>query len=189
VRRGRPLRPALAGWRLGVAALTVLAAPFLIVFLLLAEFGVLIDDDEEARQTVAEPALDDEPTLILDDADAVAQDLTLETEQPTSPSDEAAAPEPESEDEQIYTVVPGDTLALIAFRHATTVRALAAYNEIVNVDRLDVGQQLRIPPPGYEPPPDSVTNDATDDPDDTATGDSPTQETPDATTPQPTPAN
>lgn len=159
MRRGRPLRPALAGWRLGVAALTVLAAPFLIVFLLLAEFGVLIDDDEDAAdQTVTEPAVNDEPTLVIDDA--VAQDLTLESAQPAAPGDEAPAPKPEPEDEQIYTVVPGDTLALIAFRHATTVRALAAYNDIVNVDRLDVGQQIRIPPPGYEPPPDSVTNDA-----------------------------
>jgi LysM repeat protein len=45
----------------------------------------------------------------------------------------------------IYVVAPGDTLSAIAVRYNTTVGTLASLNGIVNVDRIRVGQELRVP--------------------------------------------
>ena len=45
-----------------------------------------------------------------------------------------------------YTVQPGDTLAKIAARFSTSAGALAEANGITNIDRIEVGQQLVIPP-------------------------------------------
>jgi LysM repeat protein len=44
----------------------------------------------------------------------------------------------------IYVVRAGDTLTRIARRHATTVRALRATNDL-KIDRIIVGQKLRVP--------------------------------------------
>ena len=47
--------------------------------------------------------------------------------------------------ETIYVVQPGDTLATIATRFCLTVEEVQRLNNIVDVDALDVGQELRIP--------------------------------------------
>lgn len=47
--------------------------------------------------------------------------------------------------ETIYVVQPGDTLANIATRFCLTVEEVQRLNNIVDVDALDVGQELRIP--------------------------------------------
>lgn len=44
-----------------------------------------------------------------------------------------------------YTVQAGDTLSAIAVRFQTTVQELIALNNIVRPDRLQVGQELRLP--------------------------------------------
>jgi hypothetical protein len=46
---------------------------------------------------------------------------------------------------EIYIVKPGDTLSEIALLYGTTVDALAAANNIENVDLILIGQQLIIP--------------------------------------------
>jgi LysM repeat protein len=50
-----------------------------------------------------------------------------------------------------YVVQRGDTLARIAARHGTTIRALAAANGITNINFVWVGQRLRVPS-GYSTP-------------------------------------
>jgi LysM repeat protein len=45
----------------------------------------------------------------------------------------------------IYTVNPGDTLSGLATHFGTTVAKLMQVNHLVNPDRIDAGQQLRIP--------------------------------------------
>lgn len=45
-----------------------------------------------------------------------------------------------------YRVERGDNLAAIAARHNTTARALAEYNNLRSVNRIDVGMVLKIPP-------------------------------------------
>lgn len=44
-----------------------------------------------------------------------------------------------------YTVQKGDTLSKIALKHGTTVSALAALNNIRNVNVIRTGQVLRLP--------------------------------------------
>jgi LysM repeat protein len=53
---------------------------------------------------------------------------------------------------ETYIVRPGDTLLAIARRFGTTVAALARANGIVNVNRIDAGQQLVIPGTSAVPP-------------------------------------
>lgn len=55
------------------------------------------------------------------------------------------APQPAPEPTTYYTVKAGDTLYSIATAHGTTVAALAAANQLANVNYIYVGQQLAIP--------------------------------------------
>ena len=48
---------------------------------------------------------------------------------------------------QVYIVQPGDTLYGIALNFGITVQAIIDANNLLNPNRLDVGQQLIIPPP------------------------------------------
>lgn len=47
--------------------------------------------------------------------------------------------------ETLYVVQPGDTLAVIATRFCITVEEIQRLNNIVDIDALSVGQELRIP--------------------------------------------
>jgi LysM repeat protein len=48
--------------------------------------------------------------------------------------------------ETVHIVQPGETLYRIGLRYGVTAEALAAHNGITNVHRINVGQELRIPP-------------------------------------------
>lgn len=62
------------------------------------------------------------------------------------PSPTPAPPKPSAtSSSRTYTVVAGDTLALIAQRFGTTVAALQAANDIDDPDTISVGQVLSIP--------------------------------------------
>lgn len=50
--------------------------------------------------------------------------------------------------EQIYTVKAGDTLSKIAAKYGTTYQKLASYNGIANPNKINVGQEIRIPGSG-----------------------------------------
>lgn len=73
---------------------------------------------------------------------------------PVEPTPEAPAPEDPAPPQQetsptgeiIHTVQPGDNLYRIGLRYGFTYQELAAYNGIANPDRLEIGQQIRIPP-------------------------------------------
>lgn len=67
-----------------------------------------------------------------------------ETTQETAPTEPTA--ETSSSGEIIHTVQPGDNLYRIGLRYGFTFQELAQYNGITNPDRLEVGQQIRIPP-------------------------------------------
>ena len=57
----------------------------------------------------------------------------------------------------LYTVKKGDTLYSIALDHGVDYRELAAWNNIENINRIRVGQQLRVTAPGTAPAPAVVT--------------------------------
>jgi LysM repeat protein len=64
-----------------------------------------------------------------------------------TPAAESATPTPE---QQTYTVQEGDTLSTIAQEHGTTVEAIVAANEIEDPNRIQLGQELVIPPAAPE---------------------------------------
>jgi LysM repeat protein len=68
---------------------------------------------------------------------------------PTPTSEAVVAP---AGGETTYVVQPGDRLYRIALRFGVDYRALAAYNNIINPDRIYPGQVLRIPTGGQIPP-------------------------------------
>lgn len=67
------------------------------------------------------------------------------TATPTPTPVVTAAPTPTPAPRRTYTVVAGDTLALIAQRFGTTVAALQAANDISDPNIINVGQVLVIP--------------------------------------------
>ena len=48
--------------------------------------------------------------------------------------------------ERIHVVVAGENLFRIGLQYGFTAQELATYNNIPNVDRINVGQEIRIPP-------------------------------------------
>jgi LysM repeat protein len=77
----------------------------------------------------------------------------LTTPPPTTPPPGGGTPPPTG----TYTVQPGDTLFRIAVRFGTTPQAIAQANGIVNINRIFVGQVLRIPTGGGTTPPPTPT--------------------------------
>lgn len=67
----------------------------------------------------------------------------VETEATSAPGAPTGTPVPDGFVE--YTVVAGDTLLAIANRYGTTIRAIQDANELLNPDRLSIGQVLLIP--------------------------------------------
>jgi murein DD-endopeptidase MepM/ murein hydrolase activator NlpD len=63
-----------------------------------------------------------------------------------------AAP-PAQQGEVVHVVQAGETLFAIAQQYGVTVNAIVAANEIADPDWIHVGQRLRIPSAGAEPPP------------------------------------
>ncbi|MDQ4077039.1 MAG: LysM peptidoglycan-binding domain-containing protein [Chloroflexota bacterium] len=83
----------------------------------------------------------------LGQSEAVLErDLLTPTSSPAPPV--AAIPRPSAtptRDPTVYEVVAGDTLNIIAIKHAISVEALMAANELTDADVLQVGQKLIIP--------------------------------------------
>ncbi len=116
---------------------------------LAAQYGVTIEDIAAANGLTNIHALD------------VGQQLTIPIggfvppEQPTTePAGEepGTGEQPPPAQERVHTVQPGETLFRIGQQYGFTVDELAAYNQLANPNRLDVGQQIRIPPEGYTVP-------------------------------------
>ncbi len=65
------------------------------------------------------------------------------------PAEATAAP---STDEQLHTVVAGDTLYTISLLYDVAVEDIVARNNIINLHQIEAGQQLVIPSPSGAPP-------------------------------------
>ena len=141
-----------SGPMLGFLVSLVVAIPIVFAVLMLTRFGVLQDTSDSQASTIA--------SVVSEATESLETVLTA-----SEPATVAAAPEPpdvaavaaETADPapqlgQIYVVVAGDVLHQIALRFAVTTEALAAYNALTNPNALRIGEELRIPPPGYQPP-------------------------------------
>lgn len=81
----------------------------------------------------------------------VGQQLTIPEagfadSQPETDPSAAETPETTEGEETIHVVQPGDNLYRIGLRYGFTIDELAEYNGITNVNSLEVGQQIKIPP-------------------------------------------
>lgn len=56
----------------------------------------------------------------------------------------APAPQVEGDDEVWYTIQDGDLISRIAQRHGTTSRRIAELNPDINIDRISIGQRIRV---------------------------------------------
>lgn len=88
----------------------------------------------------------------------VGQQLLIPLSGETGVAEEEAEPAEEGEigeeesppaEERVHIVGPGDTLFRIGQQYGFTVDELVAFNNLANPDRLDVGDEIRIPPEGY----------------------------------------
>ncbi len=117
-------------------------------------------------------------------------DVTDPTKETTSPTEETTTPETPTE----HTVISGDALSSIASKYNTTVAKLAAYNNIEDVNEIQVGDVIKIPPADYVIPetteitdPPQQTEEATE-PSETDNNEVPTTE-PEVTAPPETEGN
>lgn len=95
-----------------------------------------------ASAVEAEPAIaavDDSRSALIEQAQAA---LLTNAQADAGFSAQAVAPQASG---RSYTVQPNDTLLLIALRSNTSVEALAALNNIVDIDSLNAGQVLQLP--------------------------------------------
>ena len=149
-----------SGPMLGFLLSVVVALPIIFAVLILTTFDVLGDSDDGSAGAVA--AVVSDATQALDTVLIPSEPATVSVDESTAPAvgesvspAEAEAPaDPAPQLGQVYVVVAGDVLHQIALRFAVTAEALAAYNALPNPNALRVGQELRIPPPGYQPPSD-----------------------------------
>jgi LysM repeat protein len=111
----------------------------------------LPDPDPVPAPTNGYPAPEEPAPAPVEETPPVAEEPAPESEP------EAPQPTPPLELGGSYTVQAGDTLFSIAQRYGITVQALATANNIVNVNRLDIGQVLTIPAEGDTPPPTEET--------------------------------
>jgi lipoprotein NlpD len=77
----------------------------------------------------------------------------VEIEKPLRAAAPATAP---ASDGTVYVVKKGDTLYSIALDHGQYYKDIAAWNNLENPSRINVGQQLRMSPPGSEGAPVAV---------------------------------
>ena len=95
---------------------------------------------------------------------AVSTESLAETEVTEDENPLEESPTPEATRARIYTVQTGDTLGAIAFRLDITVAELMETNDLIDPDRLEVGQVLKIPSlngeeePSDTPEPEEATD-------------------------------
>ncbi len=113
----------------------------------------------EPADTPFEDRSEDRPVAPEDPA------VILEAGSPANVPDAPRQIEPR-EGDIVYTVQPGDTIGLIAVQFGVTINAIIEANGLTNPDRIDIGQELIIPPQAADAGLETV-------PDDTAVPDRP----------------
>ncbi|MCB8943791.1 MAG: LysM peptidoglycan-binding domain-containing protein [Ardenticatenaceae bacterium] len=105
-------------------------------------YNITVEDLMAANNLTNPDVLDVGQQLVIPDAGfAETADST--------PSDETTTEQPSDETpgtEQIHIVQPGDNLYRIGLNYGFTIDELAEYNNLTDVNNLEVGQEIRIPP-------------------------------------------
>lgn len=87
---------------------------------------------------------DSNPGTITADIDTDAYALSIIYSDTVKLTAEQGTPAASGPDATVYTVHAGDTLSQIAAAHHTTVETIAQNNGITNVNRIHIGQQLKL---------------------------------------------
>lgn len=104
-------------------------------------YNVPIEEIIAANSLVNPDALELGQVLTIPEPGTI--DLTaVSTPEPATEAEATAEPATE----QVYVVQAGDTLFRIALAYGTTVEVLADYNGLTNIDALELGQEILIPP-------------------------------------------
>lgn len=105
-------------------------------------YGVSVEDIMVANDLTNPDILDVGQELVIPDAGFA------ETQEPPSDDTTVVTDDPASDDaeEQIHIVQAGDNLYRIGLRYGFTVDELAEYNGMTDVNNLEVGQEIKIPP-------------------------------------------
>lgn len=109
----------------------------------LSQIAVLFETTVE--EIMAANNLTDADTLEIGQTLTIREPGTVDVTAATTPEPDATD-EPDTGGEQVHIVQPGDNLYRIGINYGFTVEELATYNGITNVNALDVGQEIRIPP-------------------------------------------
>lgn len=105
------------------------------LFSIATAYGLTVDELAAANNLDPNGLLTPGQTLIIPVAGTTAQPTAVA--QPTTATGE-----------RVHIVAPGENLFRIGLQYGFTVNELAAYNNIPNPDRIDVGQTILIPPGG-----------------------------------------
>lgn len=109
------------------------------------QYGVTAEQIAAANNLTLETTLDIGQQLLIPLSGQVQPAPTPE------PVVEPTAAPPVTE-ERVHVVQAGDNLYRIGLQYGFTIEQLAAYNGLSNPNRLEIGQQIRIPPDGYTVP-------------------------------------
>ena len=106
-------------------------------------YGISVEDIMAANNLTNADVLDVGQELIIPEA-GFAETQTTTDEDTTADTDEPATDSTGAE--QTYVVKAGDNLYRIGLQFGFTVDELAEYNNLTNVNSLEVGQTIKIPP-------------------------------------------
>lgn len=106
------------------------------LFTLAQQYGVTVEEIAAANNLSNIHSLDVGQQLVIPEP---GSETTTATE------------EPASTEERVHVVQPGDNLYRIGLQYGFTIEELQAYNDLANPNRLEVGQEILIPPEGWSP--------------------------------------
>ena len=83
---------------------------------------------------------------LTENQDSTAVTASQDSLVTSKPADNPVAQKPNPTKVTIYVIKKGDTLSSVARAHGITLKQLADYNNIKNVNSVSIGQKLKIPP-------------------------------------------
>ena len=104
----------------------------------------IVEEVPQLAQTSGEPRRIGAP---MEQSVEVAAEVVAEVVTPAAESEHAVAaiPEPQVDEEvEWYTIKDGDLISRIAYQYGTTISEIKRLNPELNVDRISIGQRIRI---------------------------------------------
>lgn len=101
----------------------------------------IVEEEPQLAQTSGEPRRIGAP---VEQSVEVATEVVAPVEESTPAETTARAPQVDEEDIEWYTIKDGDLISRIAYQYGTTISEIKRLNPELNVDRISIGQRIRI---------------------------------------------